>query len=279
MLIRSITRPLEKALKVAETVAAGDLTSLIDVTGSDETSQLLAALKRMNDSLQRAVQEKSIIRKLRASWLSGRSLAAVRRAEQGRGFAVVASEVRALAQRSSSAAKEIKELIGTSVARVTTGTELVDQAGHTMKEIGDAVARVTDIMGEIAAASEEQSKGIEQVGHAISQMDSVTQQNAALVEQAAAAAQSLRDQAVHLDVAVAVFKLASGFSVMAAIPSSDRLSLETASPPITQNVLTRSRLPSDGTTFERQSTAKSGAVEVVPMPSEKVTLEQDWATF
>ncbi|MBC8752656.1 MULTISPECIES: methyl-accepting chemotaxis protein [Paraburkholderia] len=132
---------------------------------------------------------------------------AARAGEEGRGFAVVAGEVRSLAQRSSAAAKEIKQLIGTSVERVQSGTSLVDQAGRTMTEIIGAVQRVTDIMGEIAAASEEQSSGIEQVARAVTQMDEVTQQNAALVEEAAAAAQSLEDQAGALRTAVATFRL------------------------------------------------------------------------
>ena len=119
----------------------------------------------------------------------------------------MAGEVRTLAQRSASAAKEIKELINASTTHVSVGTELVGQAGATMRDIIAAVTRVTDIMGEIAAASDEQSKGIDQVGQAVTQMDEVTQQNAALVEQAAAAAQSLDDQAAKLHAAVTVFRL------------------------------------------------------------------------
>ncbi|OWB28655.1 methyl-accepting chemotaxis protein [Xanthomonas oryzae] len=135
---------------------------------------------------------------------------AARAGEQGRGFAVVASEVRTLAQRSSGAAKEIKELIDDSVQRVTDGSVLVHSAGTTMGEIVASVQRVTDIMGEISAASQEQSAGIEQVNQTVTQMDETTQQNAALVEEATAAARSLEEQAVGLTEAVAVFKTEHG---------------------------------------------------------------------
>jgi methyl-accepting chemotaxis protein len=134
---------------------------------------------------------------------------AARAGEQGRGFAVVASEVRSLAQRSSSAAKEIKELIHASEQRVQAGAGYVREAGEKMSEITFEIRRVTDIMGEITAASQEQSKGIGQVNQAVSQMDEVTQQNAALVEQAAAVASSLDSQADDLRVAVSTFRLAA----------------------------------------------------------------------
>jgi len=132
---------------------------------------------------------------------------AARAGEQGRGFAVVASEVRSLAGRSAEAAKEIKTLINTSVARVATGTTLVDQAGQTMNEVVSSIARLVDVVGEISAASREQSLGVSQVGEAVTQMDHVTQQNAALVEEMAAAASSLKSQATDLVQTVAVFKL------------------------------------------------------------------------
>ena len=132
---------------------------------------------------------------------------AARAGEQGRGFAVVASEVRSLAGRSAEAAKEIKTLIGDSVTRVELGSALVDQAGTTMQEVVSSIRRVTDIMGEISAASNEQSLGFSQVGQAVSQMDQVTQQNAALVEEMAAAASSLKAQAHDLVQTVSVFKL------------------------------------------------------------------------
>ena len=132
---------------------------------------------------------------------------AARAGEQGRGFAVVASEVRSLAQRSAAAAKEIKSLIGDSVGKVEQGSRLVNEAGQTMGEIVVSVRRVTDIMGEIAAASQEQTSGIEQINHAITQMDQMTQQNAAMVEEATAAAASLHEQAGKLARAVSSFKL------------------------------------------------------------------------
>ena len=134
---------------------------------------------------------------------------AARAGEQGRGFAVVASEVRSLAQRSSAAAQEIKELIHDSVERVKAGAGHVQEAGMKMSEITHEIRRVTDIMGEITAASQEQSKGIGQVNEAVTQMDAVTQQNAALVEQAAAAASSLESQAKDLKASVSMFRLAA----------------------------------------------------------------------
>ncbi|MCW2480408.1 methyl-accepting chemotaxis protein [Candidatus Symbiopectobacterium sp. NZEC135] len=145
---------------------------------------------------------------------------AARAGEQGRGFAVVAGEVRNLAQRSAQAAKEIKSLIENSVSRVNTGSEQVQDAGETMKEIVTAVTRVTDIMGEIATASDEQSRGIEQVSQAVAEMDGVTQQNAALVEQSAAAAAALEDQANYLRQAVATFKITETTRVQGTAQSS-----------------------------------------------------------
>jgi methyl-accepting chemotaxis protein-1 (serine sensor receptor) len=147
---------------------------------------------------------------------------AARAGEQGRGFAVVAAEVRSLAQRSAGAAKEIKALIGDSVEKVDAGAKLVDDAGKTMDEIVTSVKHVADIMAEITAASQEQSSGIEEVNRAIAHMDEMTQQNAALVEQAAAAAQSMQDQAAALAKAVAIFKLNRGKTagIVRAVPAA-----------------------------------------------------------
>ncbi len=144
---------------------------------------------------------------------------AARAGEQGRGFAVVAGEVRSLAQRSAEAAKEIKSLIGNSVEKVETGSRQVADAGTAMNEIVSQVRRVTDLIGEIASAAQEQSSGISQVNQAVSQMDQVTQQNAALVEESAAAASSLSQQAQKLAEAVAVFKLSHAPSATAAAPT------------------------------------------------------------
>lgn len=305
VITRSITRPLHRAVLVAQTVAAGDLSSVIEIHGRDETAQLLTALKQMNDSLvgivgdvrastntiatassqiasgnmdlsarterqasaleQTASSMEELTATVRQSADSARAASAVavsasavalkggtvvaevvktmgtinassrkiadiigvidsiafqtnilalnaaveaaRAGEQGRGFAVVASEVRNLAHRSAAAAKEIKVLIDDSVEQVDAGARLVDEAGITMQEIVVNISRVADMMGEISHASAEQTAGIEQVNQAIMEMDDVTQQNAALVEQAAAAAQSMNEQAGNLSQIVGVFKL------------------------------------------------------------------------
>ncbi|MDO8251819.1 MAG: methyl-accepting chemotaxis protein [Rhodoferax sp.] len=146
---------------------------------------------------------------------------AARAGEQGRGFAVVASEVRSLAQRSAEAAKEIKMLIGTSVDKVASGTKLVSDAGVTMSDIVQSVRKVADVIGEITAASAEQSSGIAHVNQAIGNLDQMTQQNAALVEESAAAAESLRDQASQMAQAVAVFKINETAVTVAARPIRD----------------------------------------------------------
>ncbi|MGX9718097.1 methyl-accepting chemotaxis protein [Janthinobacterium lividum] len=161
---------------------------------------------------------------------------AARAGEEGRGFAVVASEVRNLAQRSASAAKEIKTLIGDSVEQVEIGSKLVHDAGKTMDEVVASVRQVADIMQEITAASAEQSAGIEQVNEAVLQMDQVTQQNAALVEEAAAAAESLQDQAHSLTELVGVFRLHAQAEHIAVAPASNVTPLRRPAPPARQGV-------------------------------------------
>ena len=318
VITRSITVPLSGAVEVAQKVAAGELTSQVHVEGKDETSELLQALKDMNDSLAKTVgdvrsgtdlistasqeiasgnadlsartesqassleetassmeeltstvkQNADNARQANQLVISASSVAtrggelvaqvvdtmgsikassskivdiigvidgiafqtnilalnaaveAARAGEQGRGFAVVASEVRSLAQRSATAAKEIKVLIDDSVEKVDGGSAVVDEAGQTMGLIVTSVQQVADIMAEITSASQEQSMGIEQVNEAISQMDEMTQQNAALVEQAAAAAQSMQDEAATLSASVSVFKLDSSYAAPAPVAAA-----------------------------------------------------------
>ena len=184
--------------------------STVAVNGGEVVAQVVDTMKGINDSSRKIADIISVIDGIafQTNILAlNAAVEAARAGEQGRGFAVVASEVRSLAGRSADAAKEIKTLITDSVQRVEQGTALVDQAGTTMTEVVNSIRRVTDIMGEISAASSEQSAGVAQVGEAVTNMDQATQQNAALVEEMAAAAASLRAQAQDLVSTVAVFKL------------------------------------------------------------------------
>ena len=169
--------------------------------------EMMATIKDKSGEIKRIVEEVEAISFQTNILALNAAVEAARAGQQGRGFTVVAAEVRALSQRSDVAAKRIKSLIGESVAQMDAGSTLADQAGSTMTAIVAAVRRVTDIIGEITAASSEQRGGIEQVSTAITQMDSMTQQNSAMVEQASAAAESLRVQAQKLSDAVAVFRL------------------------------------------------------------------------
>jgi methyl-accepting chemotaxis protein len=178
--------------------------------GGAVVGQVVTTMDSINESSRKIVEIISVIDGIafQTNILAlNAAVEAARAGEQGRGFAVVAGEVRNLAQRSAAAAKEIKTLIGNSVEKVEGGSKLVAQAGQTMEEIVTSIKRVTDIMSEITAATVEQSQGIEQVNTAITQMDEVTQQNAALVEEAAAAAESLEEQAQNLSTSVSVFKI------------------------------------------------------------------------
>ncbi|MGN8005557.1 methyl-accepting chemotaxis protein [Acidovorax sp. 22279] len=184
--------------------------STVAVQGGDVVAEVVETMKGINASSNKIADIISVIDGIafQTNILAlNAAVEAARAGEQGRGFAVVAGEVRNLAGRSAEAAKEIKALITASVERVEQGTALVDKAGATMTEVVSAIRRVTDIMGEISAASSEQSAGVGQVGEAVTQMDQATQQNAALVEEMAAAASALNAQAGELVNAVAVFKL------------------------------------------------------------------------
>jgi methyl-accepting chemotaxis protein len=182
----------------------------IALKGGNVVGQVVGTMASINESSRKIVDIISVIDGIafQTNILAlNAAVEAARAGEQGRGFAVVAGEVRNLAHRSAAAAKDIKLLISDSVEKVETGSALVNQAGETMNEIVTSITRVTDIMSEITSASVEQSAGIEQVNTAIVQMDQVTQQNAALVEQAAAAAESMQEQAAKLSEVVSVFKL------------------------------------------------------------------------
>jgi len=184
--------------------------SKVAVHGGEVVSQVVDTMKGIHDSSSKIADIIGVIDGIafQTNILAlNAAVEAARAGEQGRGFAVVASEVRSLAGRSADAAKQIKTLINDSVERVAAGTTLVDQAGATMTEVVGSIKRVTDLMGEISAASSEQSQGVAQVGEAVTQMDQVTQQNAALVEEMAAAAASLNNQAQDLVSTVAFFKL------------------------------------------------------------------------
>ena len=185
----------------------------VAVKGGEVVDQVVQTMKGINESSSKIVDIIGVIDSIafQTNILAlNAAVEAARAGEQGRGFAVVASEVRSLAGRSAEAAREIKQLISASAERVERGAALVDQAGATMTDIVGSIKRVTDIIGEISAASDEQSAGVAQVGHAVMQMDEAIQQNAGLVEHSAGAAESLKDQARDLVQAVARFKLSQG---------------------------------------------------------------------
>ncbi|MFK3736399.1 methyl-accepting chemotaxis protein [Massilia sp. TN1-12] len=204
--------------------------SEVAVQGGSVVGEVVTTMNAINESSKKIVDIITVIDGIafQTNILAlNAAVEAARAGEQGRGFAVVAGEVRTLAQRSAAAAKEIKELIGNSVAKVDAGSKLVDQAGSTMEQVVASIQRVTDIMAEISSASQEQTDGIQQVNGAIGQMDESTQQNAALVEEAAAAAGSLQDQASRLAEAVGVFKVEAGLAAAparsgAVVPAAGR---------------------------------------------------------
>ena len=267
--------------KQANQLALG--ASTVAIKGGEVVSQVVTTMKGINDSSKKIADIISVIDGIafQTNILAlNAAVEAARAGEQGRGFAVVASEVRSLAGRSAEAAKEIKSLISASVERVEQGTALVDRAGATMTEVVASIKRVTDIMGEISAASSEQSAGVAQVGEAITQMDQATQQNAALVEQSATAAEGLKQQALKLVQAVAVFKLAD--SLQPRLASAGVPTQVEASPPSWQDTERRSpnraknitRPPFGAKAKGRPESASDGAAA-----STGTGADGEWASF
>jgi methyl-accepting chemotaxis protein len=254
--------------------------SEVAIQGGAAVGQVVDTMQAINDSARKIVDIIGVIDGIafQTNILAlNAAVEAARAGEQGRGFAVVASEVRSLAQRSAAAAKEIKTLIDDSVQKAGLGSKLVESAGVTMSEVVSSVKRVTDIVGEISSASMEQSTGIEEVNRAITQMDEVTQQNAALVEEAAAAAQSLQDQAQTLANVVSVFRLKDGMGghvprLHAAAPAPAIAARKTAPAP---------KLPSaapKAVAAQPPARAKQSASQHTPTPP-KDDNSGDWETF
>ncbi|MEM5386989.1 methyl-accepting chemotaxis protein [Paraburkholderia phymatum] len=260
--------------------------SEIATKGNEVVNRVISTMTEINDSSRQISEIIGVIEGIafQTNILAlNAAVEAARAGEQGRGFAVVAGEVRSLAQRSATAAKEIKQLIGASVERVNNGYTLVEQAGTTMGDIVQAVRRVTDIMGEIAAASEEQSSGISQVGRAVTQMDEVTQQNAALVEQAAAAASSLQDQAARLRQAIGMFRVNGG---EAAVASNTVASVAKKAAPAVAKAPSAPAAPAAKATPDAAArvatkpVAKPAAKSAEPpRPAKVQSSDDDWTTF
>ena len=264
--------------------------------------QMVSTMREIEDSGQRIAAIIGVIDSIafQTNILAlNAAVEAARAGEQGRGFAVVASEVRALAGRSAEAAKEIKTLIDTSVQRVGHGTQLADQAGHSMQEMINAIGRVTDIMAEISAASREQSSGVSQVGEAITQMDRTTQQNAALVEESAAAADNLRSQAVQLVQAMAFFQVNEGGTARpgpAAAQAAPRPSAKPIAAPAINSGKVEKKLANSPKTTAPTAPKKAAPTAPTPAPATALTApkpkpaakapskpatsnEDDWETF
>ncbi len=266
--------------------------STVATQGGEVVAEVVETMKGINASSNKIADIISVIDGIafQTNILAlNAAVEAARAGEQGRGFAVVAGEVRSLAQRSAEAAKEIKSLITASVERVEQGTLLVDKAGATMTEVVTAIRRVTDIMGEISAASSEQSAGVGQVGEAVTQMDQATQQNAALVEEMAAAASSLNSQAGELVNAVAVFKLAhdaSGASYSAPassgtssyranIPSASSLGKSTSA----RQVLNKPKAPAPSKPAASLAAPQAAAPAPAPKAAKAGGNDDEWESF
>ena len=247
--------------------------SEVAMKGGTVVGQVVQTMSSINESSKKIVDIISVIDGIafQTNILAlNAAVEAARAGEQGRGFAVVATEVRTLAQRSAAAAKEIKELISDSVAKVEDGTRLVDEAGATMDEIVNAVKRVTDIMSEISAASQEQSSGIEQVSQAVTQMDEVTQQNAALVEEAAAATESMQEQAHALTQAINAFKLSEARSASSSVVKRSNRPTAVA------------KLPNRGPATKKAAVKSAANTEAAPAQPRKVAAGgggDEWEEF
>ncbi len=251
----------------------------VAVRGGEVVGQVVQTMKGINESSQRIADIIGVIDGIafQTNILAlNAAVEAARAGEQGRGFAVVASEVRSLAGRSAEAAKEIKQLISASVERVEQGSAMADQAGETMTEVVQSIRRVTDLMGEINAASSEQASGVAQVGEAVTQMDQATQQNAALVEEMAAAAGSLSSQAQELVQAVAVFKLDASQSGASAYSTPTARPAPNAAP-------VRMPAPARKPTAFKAAPAKPAALHAPnppkPVKTASAVAEDDWESF
>jgi methyl-accepting chemotaxis protein len=262
--------------------------SEVAVQGGAVVSQVVDTMGAINEASRKIVDIIAVIDGIafQTNILAlNAAVEAARAGEQGRGFAVVASEVRTLAQRSAAAAKEIKELIGASVEQVEAGTKLVDQAGATMDDVVTSIRRVTDIMGEITTASQEQSGGIEQVNQAIGQMDEVTQQNAALVEESAAAAASMQEQAVKLAQVVSVFKLDQAFAAPVATAPAVKKPVATLARPATRvEPVMAAPAKAATATSSKPAPAKPARANAAPAPVKHapraaVAASDDWEEF
>ena len=251
----------------------------VAVRGGEVVGQVVQTMKGINESSQRIADIIGVIDGIafQTNILAlNAAVEAARAGEQGRGFAVVASEVRSLAGRSAEAAKEIKQLISASVERVEQGSAMADQAGETMTEVVQSIRRVTDLMGEINAATSEQASGVAQVGEAVTQMDQATQQNAALVEEMAAAAGSLSSQAQELVQAVAVFKLDASQSGASAYSTPTARPAPNAAP-------VRIPAPARKPTAFKAAPAKPAALRAPnppkPVKTTSAGAEDDWESF
>jgi methyl-accepting chemotaxis protein len=256
--------------------------STVAIKGGEVVAQVVDTMKGINDSSRKISDIISVIDGIafQTNILAlNAAVEAARAGEQGRGFAVVASEVRSLAGRSAEAAKEIKALIGASVQRVEHGTTLVDQAGVTMTEVVSSIKRVTDLMGEISAASSEQAAGVAQVGEAVTQMDRATQQNSALVEEMAGAARNLNSQAQELVQTVAVFKLGNEGSAPYSQPRPAAAQPFKPAAPAAKPAERRG--PNRATNVARipAKTVKSAAKASAPAASAKNGTDDEWTSF